>query len=189
LVFEPVSLKLANVNETTQTKFPVTRGENCQLNFEILGIKDGTIYMADASSSTMSATASGLTASVVVPTSAISASRLSFGVKNAKNQKLLDDNGNEFTCDITLQPANPNTYNSNGTSQGVYIPYVSQISSFDSTKSEPQENQEVVIYDTAGKKLTYTYVKVSGNWRYKVTREADGSTYLYDSMARKWQKQ
>ena len=185
LKFEPVKIYIENMYGSSQTKIPVTRSKTEQLNFKITGIKDASICVLDGSSSQMNVTVSDCQASIKVDSGANSTQTIQFGVKN-KNGKVV----NGVAYDVTLEPGSSNIYSSTGAglTTRCYIPFVSKLSTYDSTIDLSQEGQTAVLALPGGKQVTYkrqTKKDVNGQ-KHQYWATYDGKTYYYDALARQW---
>lgn len=184
LVFNPITLKITGLpSNCTQSVFPVAKAASVQLDFTITGLNEGSIYVKSLDDSNLTVTASGTSATVKQKNSSDSLSTIVFGVENKKGTKISD-----VLCNISLKPGSANTCTSNGTAiSGVYIPFVSEIKTFNSSLSSPASGQTVTLYTLDGKPIVYKneIKSVNGtNRQYWVTY--DGKTYYYNANARKW---
>lgn len=160
-----------------QSVFPVTAGKTQNIQFEVQGLKNGSVYVKEGSSTGISVTASGQTASVSVRQNAIADVDYTFGLRDSKGHVI-----NNVTCEITIWPEKANS------SDGIYIPSVSDISNFDPTKDAPEAGRQTTIFMPDGERVTYRNqprVGVDGE-THRYWAEYNGKTYYWVSNLRRW---
>lgn len=160
-----------------QSIFPVTAGKTQNIQFEVQGLKNGSVYVKEGSSTGISVTAAGQTASVSVRQNATADVDYTFGLRDSKGHVI-----NNVTCEITIWPEKANT------SDGIYIPSVSDISNFDPTKDAPEAGRQTTIFMSDGERVTYRNqprVGVDGE-THRYWAEYNGKTYYWVSNLRRW---
>jgi hypothetical protein len=184
LDFPVVEIKPVGLVDLKQTAFPIAKGKDGQLEFKVTGLKDPSIYVVDADSSEISATASDCTVSVSVPSGAGNALTLTVGAKTQSGTKVRD-----ITYTVSMKPGNTNVYNTAGSQKlGIFIPYVTAIKNYNSSLSAPAEGQSVVLYTADGKEIKYQNVPGStyGSITYQYKATYDGKTYFYYAQGQQW---
>lgn len=160
-----------------QSVFPVTSGKTQQIQFEVQGLKNASVYVKEGTSTGISVTASGQTASVAVRQNTSVDVDYTFGLRDSKGHVL-----NGVTCTLTIWPDKANT------TDGIYIPSVSDISNFDPTKDAPEAGRQTTIFMPDGERVTYRNqprVGVDGE-THRYWAEYNGKTYYWVSNLRRW---
>ena len=157
LTFNPVNIRL-NFAVGTQSKFPVTRGKTDNMTFEIDNLEGASVCLlnkGDSSSrDSMYISVNDTKASVTVNENELKTRNFYFGVRTASGKVLPD----EIACKVTLVPGVANLYYDLSNSTGeAYIPKISEITAFDSGKTQPTANSPTILYTVSGKMITYTY--------------------------------
>ena len=157
LTFNPVKIRL-DFAVGTQSKFPVTRGKTDNMTFEIDNLEGASVCLlnkGDSSSrDSMYISVNDTKASVTVNENELKTRNFYFGVRTASGKVLPD----EIACKVTLVPGVANLYYDLSNSTGeAYIPKISEITAFDSGKTQPTANSPTILYTVSGKMITYTY--------------------------------
>lgn len=164
LTFNPVKIRL-DFAVGTQSKFPVTRGKTDNMTFEIDNLEGASVCLlnkGDSSSrDSMYISVNDTKASVTVNENELKTRNFYFGVRTASGKVLPD----EIACKVTLVPGVANVYDKNIQPTGeVFLPYASEIRSYDNGKEEPKDNNAVFLYTVSGKKIEYTYASNVRNY-------------------------
>lgn len=184
LNFSKVKFSVRNVLGN-QSVFPVTAGKTSNIQFEIQGLSNGSVYVQSGSHPGLSITTSGESASVTAKSNASVDTKYTFGLKDSVGHVI-----EGVTCDVTVWPAGANTsaYNGSKSDHEVYIPTVSEIGDFDPTKTAPESGKTITIFMPDGEKVTYTNQNKAGvdGAKHKYWAEYKGKTYYYVSTAHQW---
>lgn len=184
LNFSSVKFSVKNVLGD-QSVFPVTAGKTSNIQFEIQGLSNGSVYVQSGSHAGLSVTAIGESASVTAKSNASVDTKYTFGLKDSIGHVI-----EGVTCSVTIWPAGANTsaYNGSKSDNEVYIPTVSEIGDFDPTKTAPESGKTTTIFMPDGEKVTYTNQNKAGvdGANHKYWAEYKGKTYYYVSTAHQW---
>lgn len=189
-----IQLRFPNVKLTmdastiSQQMYPITRGKTQKVSFKASGVKTYKLCVLDDGGDGLNtAISSGeMSASVTAKSTTTSPQTISFGLKDSRN-KVMEG----ISCDIRFQPGAENTYILNGSKKvdtPVYIPYVTDISRFDSSKTTPGTNRSCSIYTADGEEIKYTnnLHKGNDNRMHQYWVKYKGETYFYDATSRQW---
>ena len=188
-----IQLKFPNVkltmktNTLSQKMYPITRGTTQKVDFEATGVKTYKLCVLDDGGDALSTVVSNtdVSASITAKNSMTLQQTISFGLKDSRNRIM-----EGISCDIKFQPGTANTYGWNGSAldNSVYIPYVTDISRFDSSKTTPGTGRTCSIYTAEGEIITYTNNIANGvdGRTHQYWAMYNGDSYFYDASSRQW---
>lgn len=186
LNFSKVKLSLES-STISQNVYPITRGKTQKLSFKASGVKTYKLCVLDDGGEGLSTSVSGsdMSASITAKTGATAQQTISFGLKDSRN-KVMDG----ISCDIKFKPGTANTFKWNGETldNSVYIPYVTDINRFDSSKTTPGTGRSCSIYTAEGEMITYTNNITNGvdGQQHQYWAMYNGNSYFYDPRSRQW---
>lgn len=186
LNFPKVKLSLES-STISQSVYPITRGKTQKLSFKASGVKTYKLCVLDDGGDGLSTSVSGsdMSASITAKTGAAAQQTISFGLKDSRN-KVMDG----ISCDIKFKSGTANTFSWEGKTleNSVYIPYVTDINRFDSSKTTPGTGRSCSIYTAEGEMITYTNNITNGvdGEQHQYWAMYKGNSYFYDARSRQW---